>query len=126
MSKDWQGNERRSNPRIPMSRAKSTVETREAAIVDISLSGALLEVSSALPSSAQCVLKLYLDEETLDLSGEVVRSYVHGFDKAGTGLPSVKYRAALKFAEVKDKERAKLEKFLHGRGDGGLRVELST
>lgn len=128
---EWHGDERRGNPRVRLQKVEGEIQgALEASVVDLSMSGALLEVPSAPPTSSRLVLKLPLDPEggipTLDIPGEVVRSYVHGFDKEGTGPPSVKYRAAMHFADLAPAERDGLQKFLEERGNGALRAELSS
>ena len=105
---NWKGQERRDHPRVPVKkRATSIVETL---VVDLSLSGALLEVPSSLPSGSRYSVRLTVeDERAVSLTGEVVRSYVHGFEKGSGGLPAVKYRAAIKFVDVSPKELELLE-----------------
>jgi PilZ domain len=128
MSNRWQGDERRSHPRVPLkSRVKEAVETvLPTSIVDISLSGALLEVPSTLSSQSRYVLRVPLvDGGSLELDGEVVRSYVHGFNKVTAGVPSVKYRAAIKFVEVSSEKLEALERMLGDSASYERNAELS-
>jgi len=98
----------------------------EAPLMDLSLSGALIEVPSALPASARYSLKLPITErESLDVGIEVVRSYVHGFDKDDSGQPAVRYRAAIKFVELTEQHRQGITTLMDkGRGHD-LRAQLS-
>ena len=129
MSGVWQGDERRSHPRKQMGgdvrgEMDPAVETP---LMDLSLSGALLEVSSALPKGERYDLKLPSEDSEggIAVTAEVVRSYVHGFDKEGAGPPSVRYRAAVKFVEMTDAQTAVIQEIL-SRGDETIQVELST
>ena len=96
-------------------------------LMDLSLSGALLEVPSALPANARYSLKLPMSEtESVELHTEVVRSYVHGFDSISAGKPAVKYRAAIKFVDLTDAQQKSLKQLMdRGSGDP-IQVELSS
>jgi hypothetical protein len=97
-----------------------------ASIVDVSLSGALLEVPSTLSPQSRYVLRLPLrDGGALELAGQVVRSYVHGFEKVSAGLPSVKYRAAIQFVDVTSHQREELEKLVNDSAGFDRKAELS-
>ena len=99
---EYEGDERRDHPRVPIDgQLESEIEACVVApLMDLSLSGALLEVPSALPAKERYALRLPMSEtESLELRAEVVRSYVHGFDSVSAGKPAVKYRAAIKFVE---------------------------
>ena len=130
MPKAWPREERRSHPRVPVKGdVQGKIETAiETPVLDLSLSGALLEVPFTLPASARYVLKLVLESGSgLELTGEIVRCYVHGFDKDERGQPSVRYRAAVKFVELEAAQDEAL-KALVEREDGAsdLRAELSS
>jgi len=98
-----------------------------APLMNLSLSGALIEVPSALPANARYALKLPMSEtESLELLAEVVRSYVHGFDSVRAGKPAVKYRAAIKFIDLTDAQQKSLKQLVD-RGSGvPIQVELSS
>ncbi len=105
MSNQYEGDERRAHPRVPIDgQLQGEIEASVVAhLMDLSLSGALLEVPSALPANARYSLKLPMSEtESVELHAEVVRSYVHGFDSISAGKPAVKYRAAIKFVDLTD------------------------
>jgi hypothetical protein len=122
MPNEWKGQERRGHPRVPVK--KPAISIVETLVVDLSLSGALLEVPSSLPSGSRYSVRLPIgDERAVSLVGEVVRSYVHGFEKGTGGVPAVKYRAAIKFVEVGSPERELLEEVIRSGGKG--RAQLS-
>jgi hypothetical protein len=115
MSNQWQGEERREHPRVTLkaSGGRKKGSVIEPSVVDVSLSGALLELSSMLPSKSRYVLQFPTDDgEALELAGEVVRSYVHGFDNDASGRPSVKYRAAIQFVDMSPETESELEAIL--------------
>lgn len=129
MSDQWKGSERREHPRIPLDGGvRGQIESAiDAPLVDLSLSGALIEVPQALPASARYDLKLPAEPDgSLELSAEIVRSYVHGFDREGPGKPAVRYRAAIRFLELDDAQKRGLESILEKGQKSSLRAELSS
>ncbi len=113
MSNEWQGEERRAHPRVSLKGWEKPSRVVASTIVDLSLSGALLEVGSTLPAKSRYTVRLEQDGgRPLELTGEVVRSYVHGFGKDEQGLPAVKYRAAIQFVEVDPGTKDDLERLL--------------
>lgn len=129
MTEDWKGGERRRHARLQLDgKVRGRIQSVfEAPVVDLSVSGALLEVPATLAPSARYVLKLPLEPgKLLTLQSEVVRSYVHGFDKSTGAQPAVRYRAALRFVNLTEEQIAELEAFLRGRGRGDLNASLST
>jgi hypothetical protein len=123
MSSVWNGDERREHPRftVKASLAGTAERSWEIPVLNVSLSGALLEVSSSQPSKRRYVVRLPVEaSDALELEGEVVRSYVHGFDKDANGRPSVKYRVAIRFTGLDDTEKKRLEDFLRQSGTHGL------
>lgn len=129
MSDGWEGDERRGQPRVAIDGGlQGEIEAAVTApVVDLSVSGALIEVPSALPANARYTLKLPMSAtETLEIHAEVVRSYVHGFDSVSAGKPAVRYRAALKFLELTDAQSGSLKQLMdRGLGDP-IRAELSS
>ncbi len=125
----YEGDERRDHPRVPIDgQLQGEIEASVVApLMDLSLSGALIEVPSALPANARYALKLPISEtESLELDAEVVRSYVHGFDSITAGKPAVKYRAAIKFVDLTAGQQQSLKQFVdRGSGDP-IQVELSS
>ncbi len=126
---EYEGDERRDHPRVPIDgQLQGEIEASVVApLMDLSLSGALIEVPSALPANARYALKLTISEtESLELHAEVVRSYVHGFDSISAGKPAVKYRAAIKFVDLTAAQQQSLKQFVdRGSGDP-IQVELSS
>lgn len=123
MSNSWQGEERRSHPRIAIEGAIEGAldSVIEAPIVDLSMSGALVDVSSGLPSGGRCALRIPTERnETLEIPARVVRSYVHGFHKGKDGQPSVRYRAAIQFLELSEPQKRELETFLQDGVPGAV------
>ena len=129
MSNQYEGDERRDHPRVPIDgQLQGEIEAFVVApLMDLSISGALLEVPSALPANARYSLKLPMSEtESVELHAEVVRSYVHGFDSISAGKPAVKYRAAIKFVDLTDAQQKSLKQLMdRGSGDP-IQVELSS
>ena len=129
MSNEYEGDERRDHPRVPIDgQLQGEIEASVVApLMDLSLSGALIEVPSALPANAHYALKLPMSEtESLELHAEVVRSYVHGFDSVSVGKPAVKYRAAIKFVDLTDAQQQSLKQLVdRGSGDP-IQAELSS
>ena len=95
--------------------------------MDLSLSGALIEVPSALPKNARYALKVPMSEtDFVEIQAEVVRSYVHGFDSISAGKPAVKYRAAIKFVDLTDTQQKSLKQLIDRGSDEPIQVELSS
>ena len=124
---EYEGDERRGHPRVPIDgQLQGEIETSIVApLMDLSLSGALIEVPSALPANARYALKLPVSEtDSVEIQVEVVRSYVHGFDSVSAGKPAVKYRAAIKFVDLTDALQKTLKQLMdRGSGDP-IQVEL--
>ena len=113
MPHDWQGEERRAHPRVSLKDQDAPSRVVASTVVDLSLSGALLEVGATLPARSRYTVRLEQDGgRPIELAGEVVRSYVHGFEKDEKGLPSVKYRAAIQFVDLTPETKDDLERLL--------------
>ncbi len=98
-----------------------------APVINLSLTGALLEVPCTLQVGAFYTLRLALHRDRfVDVKGKVVRSYVHGFDKNEKGEMVIKYRAAIQFQSVGDAQNEALEKFLQGMEHAAVRAELQA
>ena len=129
MSDEWEGDERRGQPRVAIDGGlQGEIEAAVAApLMDLSVSGALIEVPSALPANARYTLKLPLsDAEALEIHAEVVRSYVHGFDTVSAGKPAVRYRAALKFIDLDDAQIGNIKQLMDRGGGDPIQAELSS
>ena len=129
MSDAWKGNERREHPRVPIKgELQGKIETTiEVPLVDVSLSGALLEMPATLAANTRYRLKVDGSDvaEAFEANVEVVRSYVHGFDRGNSGQPAVKYRVAIRFVGLTEPQETWLQKLMEGGGGTTLRVQLS-
>ena len=126
---EYEGDERRDHPRVPIDgQLQSEIEAFVVApLMDLSLSGALIEVPSALPANARYALKLPMSEtDSVEVQAEVVRSYVHGFDSISAGKPAVKYRAAIKFIDLTDAQQKSLKQLMDSGSGDPIQVELSS
>jgi len=120
------GRERRKHPRITVKgEVLGRIHTAlPAPILDLSETGALLEVSSVLRPGSIYALRLTLGPDlVLSLRSRVVRSYVHGFQPRKGGETLVRYRAALEFIETTEADRALLRSHLGGL-EGSLDQEF--
>jgi PilZ domain len=83
--------------------------TSPAPIVNLSETGALVEVDCVLRPGTVQMLRLPLPGAgDLTLRCRVVRSFIHGFDRAPGEDSLVRYRAALEFVGLTDEERTAL------------------
>ena len=83
--------------------------TSPAPVVNLSETGALVEVDCVLRPGTVQMLRLPLPGAgDLTLRCRVVRSFIHGFDHAPGEDGLVRYRAALEFVGLTDEERAAL------------------
>jgi len=115
MTRKPDGIERRRQPRVRLTkRLQGTVQTvLGAAIVDVSVGGALLELGHALKPGAPCLFHLPLDgQRTLKLTGRVVRSTLHALLPKGEGQSLATYRVAIEFVSLTREERTVLEQRL--------------
>ena len=107
----WEGKDRRRHPRVGVDgEVSGRIQTATGApVVDISVSGVLLELPCALQASTLYKLRLSSQPAPLELSGRVVRSYVHGFKKGDAGETQITYRAAIQFEDVTDEQKNALD-----------------
>ena len=130
MSDVWQGNERREHPRVPIAgELQGKIETTiDVPLVDVSLSGALLEMPTSLAANTRYRLKVDASDaaEAFEADVDVVRSYVHGFDRGNAGQPAVKYRVAIRFVELTEAQETSLQKLMDRRSGTTLRAQLSS
>ena len=85
-----------------------------APVIDLSESGALIEVPVTLRPGTVYVLRLPLGIEVA-LRCRVVRSFVHGVKRIANGETSITYRSALEFVDLGDKERLLIRQQLDQR-----------
>ena len=129
MSEGWSGADRRRHPRVALGgEVRGKIHTvASAPVVNLSVTGALVEVPCTLRVGAAYTIRLAIGQDKfIDVKGKVVRSYVHGFDKNEKGETVIKYRAAVQFLDLPDKQKTELERFLQGIGNAGLHVDLRS
>jgi hypothetical protein len=114
------GAERRRHPRVSVGgEVMGSIHTvASAPFVDLSETGALLEVTCALKPGSFYRLKFTVPATgELVLKTRVVRSFVQGFKSGPKGETVVLYRTALEFVELLDSDRKALRRHL-GTGKG--------
>jgi hypothetical protein len=95
-----------------------------APVLNLSETGALLEVASVLRPGAIYMLRLPVGPgHQLNLKCRVVRSYVHGFQPKRNGESIVQYQAAVEFLDHSEQERQVLREQI-GQLKGYLDVEF--
>jgi hypothetical protein len=95
-----------------------------APVIDLSVSGALLEVFVALKPGTIYTFRLPVEQDELTLRAKVVRSQVVGFQKNERGESVMRYRTAVEFVDVAAAQRAQLER--HVTKTGGFEAEFET
>ena len=109
------GAERRRRPRVAVrGEVMGRIHTvASAPFVDLSETGALLEVNCALKPRAFYTLRFGIPGgPELTLKTRVVRSFVQGFQPGPLGESAVVYRTAVEFVDVTPQDRAILERHL--------------
>ena len=109
------GAERRRHPRVPVhGEVMGSIHTvASAPFVDLSETGALIEVTCALKPGSFYRLKFGVPGAgELMLKTRVVRSFVEGFKTGPKGETVLLYRTALEFVELLEGERTALRKHL--------------
>jgi len=110
--------ERRRQARVSLSgEVQGRIHTVQSApVLDISETGALIEVPCSLRPGKVYVLQLPLGGVTLLLQSRVVRSYVHGIERKSEGETRVQYRTAVQFLNLSDAERSQLRQHIGSIG----------
>lgn len=109
------GAERRRHPRVPVhGEVLGSIHTvASAPFVDLSETGALLEVTCALKPGSFYRLKFAIPGTgELLLKTRVVRSFVQGFKTGPKGETILLYRTALEFVELLEGDRKTLRNHL--------------
>lgn len=82
-------------------------------VVDLSPTGALLEVYTVLRPGSVHPLRLNIGvRDELAILIRVVRSFIHRFDHQGRGEAQVLYRVAVEFVDMRPMEETVLERWL--------------
>jgi hypothetical protein len=91
----------------------SRIQSAAGPVVNISESGALIEVTAHLRPGTVYVLRLATAAgRQLTLRGRVVRSQVHAFGPAGGGEGPMTYHVALAFMELSEADRQAIAEHL--------------
>ena len=94
--------------------------TIPAPVINLSETGALVEVDCVLrPGTVQMMRMPLRGAGELTLRCRVVRSFIHGFDRAAGEESVVRYRSALEFVGLTEEERAALRAQLEAGAGGG-------
>jgi hypothetical protein len=128
MAQGKSGQERRRRPRVKIGgEVVAKVQTvLHAPVIDLSVTGALVEVEEALRPGARCTVRIPIaDAEPLPLGARVVRSTLVSLARRGEGARAARYQAAVEFVEVPDEVAARLSAYLDGL-DGAVAAEIST
>ena len=106
---------RRARVRVEGEVAGRIHTVQSAPVIDLSETGALIEVPCTLRPGTVYVLRLPLGTEVV-LRSRVVRSYVHGVKRVANGETAITYRSALEFVDLGEKERALIQQQVARRG----------
>lgn len=86
--------------------------TCEGILVDISESGALIQVPWAMTPDRQVTVNLDIGDTLLQLGGRVVRSSPHRLQMAEATLARTEYQIAVEFSELPPDQVAALQRLL--------------
>lgn len=117
MEETEQGAERRQYPRVALKgEVHGKIHTVSAVpVINLSVSGALLEVDCTLnPQTIYSLRLVFNPAEQLECKCRVVRSYVHGFGRNERGEKVITYRVAVEFVSMAERDRVKamLQKYI--------------
>ena len=102
--------ERRKHPRVQLKK-KIVGEIKTGitvTIIDISLTGVLVEVNTPLKIGSKCNLKINLDGKDFNVLGRVERVYVHSLEKE-----AIIYRAGINFEKISDDQMRILKEYMN-------------
>jgi hypothetical protein len=128
MAQSKSSQERRRRPRVKLGGGVvAKVQTvLQAPVIDLSVTGALVEVEEALRPGARCTVRIPLAEGTmLHLGARVVRSTLVALARTGEGGRAARYQAAVEFVDVSDGEATQLNAYLDGL-EGSVAAEIVT
>ena len=128
MAQGKSGEERRRRPRVKLGGGVvAKVQTvLHAPVIDLSATGALVEVEEALRPGARCTVRIPLSANTmLRLGARVVRSTLVALGRKVAG-GGARYQAAVEFVDVSDGDAKQLNAYLEGVEGGAVAAEIST
>jgi hypothetical protein len=97
-----------------------------APVIDLSVTGALVEVEEALRPGARCTVRIPLSAGTmLRLGARVVRSTLVSLARSGEGARAARYQAAVEFVDVSEGDATQLSAYLNGL-EGAIAAEILT
>jgi c-di-GMP-binding flagellar brake protein YcgR len=102
--------ERRKHPRVQLKK-KIVGQIKTGiigTIIDISLTGALVEVNTPLKVGSECNLKINLDGKDFNAIGRVERVCVHSLEKE-----AIIYRAGIKFEKISEDQINILKEYMN-------------
>jgi hypothetical protein len=126
MAQEQSPQDRRRRPRVKLDGGLvANVQTvLQAPIIDLSVSGALIEIEEALRPSNRCTVRLPVGEDqTLRLTARVMRSVLVSLAREGDAGSAARYQVALEFVDLSDESAATLNAYL-GRVDGAVSAEI--
>jgi hypothetical protein len=128
MAQSKSAQERRRRPRVKLGGGVvAKVQTvLQAPIVDLSVTGALVEVEEALRPGARCTVRIPVsDDDVLRLSARVVRSILVSLAQRGDGARLPRYQAAVEFVDVSEEDAVRLSAYV-AAFNGAVSAEIST
>ena len=128
MAQGKSGQERRRRPRVKIGGGVvAKVQTvLHAPVIDLSVTGALVEVEEALRPGARCTVRIPLSAGTmLRLGARVVRSTLVSLARSGEGARAARYQAAVEFVDVSEGDATQLSAYLNGL-EGAIAAEILT
>jgi c-di-GMP-binding flagellar brake protein YcgR len=126
MNHDSTDQERRKYPRVSFEGGDIPAKLFARGTVPIDLSATGILVESPRPLSAQTSTTIRLElgpDRHLLVEGRVVRNYVHRLDKYTDGSSTLKYRVAMEFPSLGEKQRDELQEFIHRLENKTVRQE---
>jgi hypothetical protein len=114
VAKGSEGRERRQRPRVAVhGEVLSRIQSAAGPVLNISESGALIEVTAHLRPGTVYVVRLPVTlERQLTLRSRVVRSEVHAVQQRAGGEGGVTYHVAVEFVGLTDAERKAIAEHL--------------
>lgn len=113
--------ERRRYPRFsPGGGVTGRITADEAALLDVSLGGALIEHSEILRPGSPSYLRLNLPGRDVSLRCHVVRSAVQRLERHPNGEQTLIYRTGLEFLEHSEETQQAIGNYIHSIPEAAL------